>query len=70
MTLESENELLQIVHFFETDAASTEFALPDGNWELEDCVKADALEYTFNGKSIIFEKVVPFSAAAFRYRRK
>lgn len=70
MTLESENELLQIIHFFETDESTTEFAMPSGDWILSDCVKADALQYSFDGKMLRFEKIAPFSAAAFRYSKK
>ena len=70
MTLESENELLQIVHFFETGEKSAEFALPSGDWELMDSVKADMLEFSVEAKVIKFKQVAPFTAAAFRYRKK
>lgn len=70
MTLESADELLQIVHFFETEDSTAEFALPTGEWELVDSVKADALEFSVTGNSLKFSKVSPFSAAALRYRRK
>ena len=70
LTLETENELLQIVHFFETGEKTAVFELPSGEWKLADCVKADALEYSFDGKTVVFENTVPFSAAALRYSRK
>ena len=70
MTLESADELLQIVHFFETDEQTAEFTLPAGDWELADCVKADSLEYSTDGKSVKFTKIAPFAAAAFRFRKK
>lgn len=70
MTLESDQELLQIVHFFETDALEAEFELPAGDWVLEDSIKADSLDFEISGGTVKFTKVAPFSAAALRYRRK
>ena len=70
MTLESADELLQIVHFFETDVQTAEFALPAGEWELTDCVKADSLEFSADGKCVRFTGIAPFTAAAFRFRKK
>ena len=70
MTLESDDELLQIVHFFETDEQTAEFVLPAGDWELADCVKAESLEYSIDGSSVKFTKIAPFAAAAFRFRKK
>lgn len=70
VTLETETELLLIAHFFETGEQSAEIVLPAGDWKLEDCVKADALEFAANEKCVRFTKIVPFSAAAFRFRKK
>ena len=70
VTLETEKEFLQIIHFFETDVTAEEFALPAGDWELVDSVKADSMKLAVeNGKTKV-GSIPSFSAAALLFRKK
>ena len=70
VTLESETEFLQVIHFFDTDQTTETFELPEGNWELTDSVKADQIEIAADGRTVKFGNIPSFSAAALLFRKK
>ena len=70
VTLETDSELLQVIHFFETDAKHEEFLLPEGNWELADSVKAEQLQFSCEGNVLKVDQISSFSALALRFVKR
>ena len=70
VTFATDDELLKVIHFFDTDEKCAVFAIPDGDWELVEKVGAERLDFNIANSQIRVDGIAPFCAAALRFKRR
>ena len=68
--LETQEELLAVVHFFDTAQRALDIELPAGNWSIADFAAISQATAVIGNDRLSLTGMLPFSAAAIRLRKQ